>query len=713
VYRAHDRRTGLELALKLVLLGPGSEGAAERLRREGTIMRRVTSRRVARVLDAGEDETAAWLVSELVEGGPLTIATLGRGLLPHEVLRVARALLEGLAAVHRAGVVHADVKPRNVLVPLADNPLDGVKLVDFGVARLPSDAPTAAVSSAGYIAPEVLAGGVPSAASDVYAAGLVLFELLDVGPLFVASDSRVQIRARMASDPVLAGRVPEPLSDVLLRMLARDPRARFANAVEAYDAVVDLDTAPVSIVDPQRASLPPSSRNASMSTRPPSEVRPRTFAARLTTLPSDGVIALRETLRHLDLPMLDALARRERGHVIGRVARAVALALRLELDAAALILEPLAAQSDVARAIGTTLLAPRARRITRARVDLDREDAWVETIDPELAAMLVSLAVALGAPDGRDVSRTTRALARASSLEATRTTVQMAHVAARLRAGEIDRGDFGSVEPAPPFHVVVRAMLLGLVHLDQAIRELEQAERIAAETGTTLLDAASATLLGETLLGRSPRDERALAALDRAGTLLAHGDAPSLEREAAHQRGLALLAVGRHLDAIASFRAAREAASAERMLDLEIPSAALQAMTELALGDARAAYESVAVLGDARLASASASSSVVAWAARALTSSFGQDREAAESALRSGEQRLAEVADPALHALLAVVGVALGVRTDAPDATWVDGLIAAFGHDPDGAAKIERLRALRRGAISDPHAGRMEKRDRV
>ena len=68
---------------------------------------------------------------------------------------------------------------------------------------------------------------------------------------------------------------------------------------------------------------------------------------RLTSLPADAIVALRETLRHLDLPMLDALARRERGNAIGRIARAVALALRLELDAAALILEPLGLWEDV------------------------------------------------------------------------------------------------------------------------------------------------------------------------------------------------------------------------------------------------------------------------------------------------------------------------------------------------------------------------------
>ena len=132
VFRARDLRTGADVAVKLVLPGLGSEPAAQRLRREGAIVRRVTSRHVARVHDSGDDESGVWLVTELVEGAPLTVATLGRPLLPHEVLRVARGLLEGLAAVHAAGIVHGDVKPSNILVPHGDKPLDGLEIVNFG-----------------------------------------------------------------------------------------------------------------------------------------------------------------------------------------------------------------------------------------------------------------------------------------------------------------------------------------------------------------------------------------------------------------------------------------------------------------------------------------------------------------------------------------------------------------------------------------------------
>jgi len=703
VFRARDRRTGAELAVKLVPPSLGSSAAAERLRREGQLLRRITSRHVAKVFDSGDDGAGVWLVTELVDGAPLTLATLGRPLLPHEVLRVARGLLEGLAAVHAAGIVHGDVKPSNVLVPVGDKALDGAKLVDFGLARVVARSEIAlavgdavardgmVIGTARYMAPEVLSGADPSMRADLYAVGLVLFELLDEGPLFPVGDVRAQLRARVSTDPDFRERVPPPLSDVLARMLAWDAAARWPDAGAAHAAVADLDTAPVALLrddsppSPPRVSLiappqparsvPPAARGSnalparpisgSPSIRPSSEPRrsfpPVLAIPRLTSLPADGIVALRETLRHLDLPMLDALARRERGNPTGRIARAVALALRLELDAAALILEPLAMQSDVARAIGAAVVAPRARRVTRARVDTDHEDRWVETIDPELGAMLAVLAASLASSDDaeRDARRCSRSLARLDALaakeglalgaDATRVTLRITNSAVRVRRGELDRG-VGSDLVAPlvvgsdgrgeaPFHAIVRGLAVAMLFGNEprASVELERAERIAAETGTTLLDASAATALGMHLASRSPSDERGLRALERAGTLLAHGDAPSLEHEAQHHRATALIARGRWGDAIVHLRSARTAAHDERAGDRELLSASIEVLAGLAIGDLQAAYESAAILGESRLASANGRTAALAWTARALTSLSASDREGAEDALAAAK----------------------------------------------------------------------------
>ncbi|HSO37888.1 MAG TPA: serine/threonine-protein kinase, partial [Labilithrix sp.] len=369
VFRARDRHANIDVAVKLVPPGFDASRIAARLESEARVLTKLSSRHLARVIELGADEQGAWLVTELIDGVPLSVEGLGRALLPHEVLRVARGLLEGLSVAHAAGVVHADVKPSNILVPRTENALDGAKLIDFGLARLTARADVArelgdsapqsgvVMGSARWMAPEVLSGRDADMRSDVYSAGLVLFELLGEGDLFPAEERQAQLRARVTTDPVLEGRVAPPLSSVLARMLARDPSRRYRDGAEALGAVIDLDTAPVSTLNdaspPSRGPTPrvspapsvPVSTSRAMSTRPPPS------AGRLSALPESGVDGLRDTLRHLDLPMLDALARRERGNATGRVARAVALALRLELDAAALILEPLAPSSDIARAV--------------------------------------------------------------------------------------------------------------------------------------------------------------------------------------------------------------------------------------------------------------------------------------------------------------------------------------------------------------------------
>lgn len=707
VFRARDQSAGTDVAVKLVPHGFGSEPLAQRLKREADLLGRLSSRHIARIVAHGEDAArGVWLAMELVDGVPLAPAAIGRALLPHEVLRVARGLLEGLAAAHALGIVHGDVKPANVLVPLGTKTLDQAKLIDFGLGRVTSRAAIAdevgaessgdavVVGTARWMAPEVLVGGMVDRAADVYGAGLVLFELLGAGELFPIGDPRERLRARLRGDPDLVERVPPPLCDVLARMLARDPAKRYADAGAAHAAVADLDTAPVSVVSPddveatanlRRASFPPpasSLRSAPPSTatsrpaaapamsppsaRPASAARPRSMPSvpplpRLTTLPADPIAALRDTLRHLDLPMLDALARRERGGVAGRTARAVSLAMRLELDAAALVLEPLALQSVVARAIGATVLAPRSRRVTRARVDSDREDGWADAVPAELGALLGALASVIGArEDGaRDVARGTRLLERlereASADIDLKDTLRIAHAAARVRSGELDAtAGLDLIAPLTTAEArtgqrldrVVRALAIasmaGRVDDLRAREELERASAIAAETGTTLLDACAATALGSLLAASPSRIDDGLATLERASTLLAHGDAPSLEHEAEHQTAAALIVQGRWNEAVPHLQRAREAAHAERAIEPEISSSAFEVVAHLARGERLLAHETSLVLGDARLGGVAARTAALAWVARSLVALSAADVDGAEDALTEAEARVRE-----------------------------------------------------------------------
>jgi serine/threonine-protein kinase len=204
---------------------------------------------------------------DYIDGVHLSTRGIGRALLPHEVIRVSRGLLDGLAEAHHAGLIHRDLKPSNLLV-LRERPgpdrrdglvLEEPRILDFGIADRPAlserslvagETPSRVLGTAAYLAPELLEGERGTTQSDIYALGLVLFELLDVGDLHPGESLAERLDARRVADPVLGERVSPPLYDLLVRMLARDPAARFVDAREALVAVADLDTAPVSIAPP-------------------------------------------------------------------------------------------------------------------------------------------------------------------------------------------------------------------------------------------------------------------------------------------------------------------------------------------------------------------------------------------------------------------------------------------------------------------------------
>ena len=271
VYRAQDTEGNREVAVKVIptalASGAGIEPQAgedediqfDRFRQEALALSRLRSRHIARVYDFGRDAAVGlFLVMELIEGVPLDVRSLGRALLPHEVLRVARGLLAGLAEAHSQGISHRDIKPSNLLIPRGGRGLDEPRILDFGIARDErrasvlaeaigrSDAQTGmTLGTPAFMAPEQLRDGVSSPASDVYSAGLVLFDLLGIGLLFPNETVHGQVGARLLVDATLEGRVAPPLGTLLARMLERSPERRFRHAGEALEAIGDLETAPV------------------------------------------------------------------------------------------------------------------------------------------------------------------------------------------------------------------------------------------------------------------------------------------------------------------------------------------------------------------------------------------------------------------------------------------------------------------------------------
>ena len=186
------------------------------------------------LLAAGVEGPLGWLAMEPVAGSDLTRYTRPQRLLPEPlVLRVCERIAQALAYAHRQGVVHRDVKPANVLV---DWPRDAVKLADFGLARADDGVQTGTGIVPGtpaYMAPEQLAGAVPTPRSDLYAVGVMLYQLLS-GRLPYEGASMGEWLRQVADQPVpdlrlLRPDLPAGLAAVCTRLLAKQPAERPAD----------------------------------------------------------------------------------------------------------------------------------------------------------------------------------------------------------------------------------------------------------------------------------------------------------------------------------------------------------------------------------------------------------------------------------------------------------------------------------------------------
>jgi serine/threonine-protein kinase len=243
VYQARDVLVGDVVALKKLELGKDAgPDAIERFRREVRLARRIAHPCVARTHDLGTHEGQPFLTMEYVEGEDLrALLARERGLPAARAARIALAVAEGLAAAHAAGVVHRDLKPANILL----EPGGRVVLTDFGIARaVVAEASSrtlgGVVGTPLYMAPEQVSGEPVDARADLYAVGLLLYELL-TGELPFSGDSpwaAALARLRQAPpDPRQRANVPAPLAELALRCLARAPEDRPATALEVASSL--------------------------------------------------------------------------------------------------------------------------------------------------------------------------------------------------------------------------------------------------------------------------------------------------------------------------------------------------------------------------------------------------------------------------------------------------------------------------------------------
>jgi eukaryotic-like serine/threonine-protein kinase len=252
VYRGYDRRLARRVAIKVIKPGWAEEPEwAERFEREAQLMARINHPGIVQIHDIGYGEQGLYYVAELVDGESLA-ERLARGpLTAQEALEVGLQLCRALTPAHAQRIVHRDIKPSNVLITR-----DGrVKVGDFGVARLAEGAIEGTViGTPRYMAPEQSRGHEPTPASDVYGAGVVLYEMLAGRPPFEAR-SAVELALRHMSDapPPLPAGTPRRLLEVVERALAKDPRNRFPTAGEMAEA---LEAARPAVADEAAPPIP-------------------------------------------------------------------------------------------------------------------------------------------------------------------------------------------------------------------------------------------------------------------------------------------------------------------------------------------------------------------------------------------------------------------------------------------------------------------------
>lgn len=293
-------------AIKLLRQDLGmSPGHRERFLREARAVNRINHPNIVEITDFGEDSGLTFLVMEYVEGPSLHEMLSGGRFGWARAARIAMQLASALGRAHEQGVVHRDLKPENVLVTARAGE-DFVKLGDFGIAKI-LDAPAITIGEArfgtpGYIAPEVVEGQAATPAADLYALGVVLYNMATGVMPFDARGADLLVAA-LREAPVKPsdrfGDLPAELEELMLRMIARAPGDRPRDAFVVHDALADIvrrlgktskaPPAPSRAPDPEEQTIPALAGQASDArgdTPPRSEL-----TAQLAALPTAEIAA--------------------------------------------------------------------------------------------------------------------------------------------------------------------------------------------------------------------------------------------------------------------------------------------------------------------------------------------------------------------------------------------------------------------------------------
>jgi len=243
VYRATDTRLDRTVAIKMVLPALVSQQAfLERFLREARLVAALEHPNILPIYDFGEQDGAPYLVTPLMTGGTLAQQIGASGLPPALVVDHVAQLAGSLDTAHEAGILHRDVKPGNVLMDRNARPV----LADFGLARVAGAASdlTATGIMVGtplYMAPELAQGADASTSSDLYALGVLAYQMLCGATPFDAETPVAVLHQHVAQEvPPLSKRIsglPLPVDDVLARALAKQPEERFPSGAEMARAL--------------------------------------------------------------------------------------------------------------------------------------------------------------------------------------------------------------------------------------------------------------------------------------------------------------------------------------------------------------------------------------------------------------------------------------------------------------------------------------------
>lgn len=284
VYRARDLYLQRTVAVKILREPYTSDPAfRQRFLDEARAAARLDHPNVVRIYDVGVDGRRPFIVLELVEGEDLrTLIDRMRPVPMALALNLAQQICAGVGHAHRAGLVHCDLKPQNILITRAGQ----VKVADFGIARaVQGETPAAEAresyvwGSPHYIAPERVAGQPPVPASDVYSIGVILYEMLTGVPPFHAEDVETLLRKHASEAPLppssLNPHIPPQVDRIVLSALAKDPAARYRYA-DQFGAVLieyqrqslaETQAQPVVAAHPATVPVP---ATAPLTTPPPS-----------------------------------------------------------------------------------------------------------------------------------------------------------------------------------------------------------------------------------------------------------------------------------------------------------------------------------------------------------------------------------------------------------------------------------------------------------